>query len=259
MGGMQSVAASQVVIEGIERATRILALFSSDVPEWTVTEVSRELGLPKTTVWDYMHSLTELGLLRRTARGRYRLGWRAFQLGLRARMTSDIAGPARAEMARLVEKFDETIQLVSRYRGEVVYLEKVSPKVGVHVNLTRVGERLPAHCTASGKVLLAHLPPSEVRSLYPHGELPGLTPNSIRSLDELEVDLARVRERGYSIDVEETAEGMCCVAAPVRNENGEVAWALSMSFLEYRIASNVDTYSRAMVEAAGRLSHPRRP
>ena len=77
------------MIEGLERATRILDLFSSDFPVWTVSAVSQEFNLPKTTVWEYMQAMAGLGLIRRTGRTHYRLGWRAFQLGLRARMTSD--------------------------------------------------------------------------------------------------------------------------------------------------------------------------
>ncbi|TSD98073.1 IclR family transcriptional regulator [Skermania sp. ID1734] len=245
------------MIDGLERATQVLDLFCSDVPEWSVTEVCRALQLPKTTVWEYMQAMTGLGLLRRTTRGRYRLGWRAFQWGLRARMTSEISGPARVEMAKLVETYNETVQLVSRYRNEVVYLEKISPRTGVHVNLTRVGERLPAHCTAAGKVLLSHLPPGEVRNIYAGKEMARLTEHSIGSLPVLESELAIVRERGYGLDVEETVEGMCCVAAPVRNADGDVTWALSMSFLEYRQLTHGDTYAQAIVDAAQRLSRPK--
>lgn len=247
------------MIDGLERATRILGLFSSDVPEWTVSEVCHELDLPKTTIWEYMQTMTGLGLLRRTARGRYRLGWRAFQLGLRARMTSEISGPARVEMAKLVEEYNETVQLASRYRSEVVYLEKISPRTGVQVDLTRVGERLPAHCTAAGKVLLSYLPPGEVRKMYAGDQLTRLTERSIGSLAVLEPELATIRARGYALDVEETVEGMCSVAAPVRNEDGDVTWALTVSFLEYRLATHGDGYARAVVDAAQRLSHPKPP
>lgn len=244
------------MIEGLERATRILSLFSSDVPEWTVSEVCRALDLPKTTIWEYMQSMTGLGLLRRTTGGRYRLGWRAFQLGLRARMTSEISGPARAEMSRLVQKYDEPVQLASRYRSEVVYLEKVSPRTGLQVNLTRVGERLPAHCTAAGKVLLSYLTAGEVRSMYTEDRLTQLTERSISSLTVLENELEMIRARGHALDVEETVEGMCSVAAPVSNEDGDVSWALTMSFLEYRLATHGDDYAQAVIDAAQRLSDP---
>lgn len=248
-----------IVIDGLERAVRVLDLFSSDVPEWTVSDVCRELNLPKTTTWEYMQAMTGLGLLRRTARGRYRLGWRAFQLGLRARMTSEISGPARVEMSRLVEKYAETVQLASRYCSEVVYLEKISPRTGVQVNLTRVGERLAAHCTAAGKVLLAHLRPGDVQNVYAGAGLTRLTERSIGSWAVLETELATVRERGYALEVEETVEGMCSVAAPISNEDGDVTWALSMSFLEYLLPTHVEIYAQAIVDAAQRLSHPKAP
>ncbi|MEW2621555.1 IclR family transcriptional regulator [Streptomyces sp. NPDC048106] len=240
------------MIDGLERAVRILDLFSSDAPEWTVSDVCRALDLPKTTSWDYMQSMAALGLLRRTGRGRYRLGWHSFQLGLRARMTSEISGPAWSEMCDLVDAHHETVQLASRYRSEVVYLEKIAPRTGVRVNATRVGERLPAHCTAAGKVLLAYLSPHELRSI--HGELRSLTARSITTLPALEAELSSVRERGYALDVEEAVDGMCCVAAPISNRHGDVSWALSMSFLEYRLPTHEDAYARAVLEAARRLS-----
>ncbi|MFF8883340.1 IclR family transcriptional regulator [Streptomyces flaveolus] len=240
------------MIDGLERAVRMLDLFSSDAPEWTVSDVCRALDLPKTTVWDYMQSMAALGLLRRTGRGRYRLGWHSFQLGLRARMTSEISGPAWSEMRDLVDTHHETVHLAARHRSEVVYLEKIAPHTGMRVNATRVGERLPAHCTAVGKVLLAYLSPSELRNV--HGELRPLTARSLTTLSALETELSSVRERGYALDVEEAVEGMCCVAAPISNRHGDVSWALSMSFLEYRLPTHADAYARAVVEAARRLS-----
>src|SRR5699024_9437098 len=142
---------------GLERTVGILDLFTSDVPEWSVSDASRALDLPKSTVWESLQAMTEVGLLRRVGRGKYRLGWRSFQLGLRARMTSEISVPAWETMRNLVEAHHETTHLASRYRDQVVYLEKIAPPGGVRGSVARVGERLPAHCTAAGKVLLAYL------------------------------------------------------------------------------------------------------
>jgi DNA-binding IclR family transcriptional regulator len=242
------------MIDGLERAVRILDLFSSDAPERSVSEVCRALDLPKTTTWDHMQSMVALGLLRRTGRGRYRLGWRAFQLGLRARMTSEISEPAWVEMRALVAAHRQTVQLSSRHGNEVVYLEKLAPHDGVRVNATRVGERLPAHCTAPGKMLLAYLSPRELRDLYGHDAPAPLTDRSLTTLPALEAELSTVRAHGYALDAEEAVEGVCCVAAPVSNRHGDVTWALSMSFVEHRLATHGDTYARAVVEAARRLS-----
>lgn len=244
------------MIESLERATRVLDLFSSDCPAWTVTDVARELGLPKTTTWEYMQSMASLGMIRRSGRRHYRLGWRAFQLGLRARSTSEISGPARAEIRGLVEKFGETAHLVSRYGRDVVYLEKLAPPTGVRVNLTRVGERLPAHCTAAGKVLLAYLSAGEIKSVFGSEDLVGLTARSIGSLGALNEELAKVRVQGFAVEVEEVLEGLCGIAVPVTNEHGDVAWALSMSFLEYRFETHAQIYTEALVEVAQRLSYP---
>lgn len=241
------------MIEGLERATRVLDLFSKDVPEWSVSDVSRELMMPKTTIWEWVRAMTELGLLRRTGRSSYRLGWRAFQLGQRARMTSEIAGRAREAMASLVERYGVTAQLAVRHGRDIVYLEKAAPRVGMRINATRVGERLPAHCTAEGKVLLAYRPKKEIRKLFNGIVMEQLTEHSITTPAALESELAAVRERGFASDIEEAVEGMCCVAAPVTNRHGDIAWALSMSFLEYRLGEH-QTYIDAVTDAARQLS-----
>lgn len=243
------------MIEALDRVIQILDLFSSDRPEWTVSEVSRELDIPKTTVWEYMRDLANAGLLRRPGKTHYRLGWRAYQLGVRARSTSEISQPARTVMLDLVEKFGQTVQLATRYGQEVAYLEKFTPQVGIRVSVNSVGERLPAHCTAVGKVLLAHLSSSELRSLYVNKKLIQMTNRSIGTFEELEQELAQIHDHGYAYEIDEAIEGMACVAAPVTNEYGNVAWALSMSFLEYRFKTHSTTYKEAVVAAAERLSH----
>ncbi len=242
------------MIDGLARAARMLDLFSSDVPEWTVSDVARELDLPKTTTWEWMQSLTELGFIRRSGPTRYRLGWRAFALGNRARMTSEIARAARAELEVLVAQFGETVHLATRHGRDVVYLEKSAPRTGIRSSITRVGERLPAHCTAVGKVLLASLPPEEVNNLYEGVELTALTEHSITDSARLAAELAQVAQAGAARDMEEVLEGMCCVAAPVTNRHGDVVWGLGMSFLEYKLAADGDRYTAGVVAAAARLS-----
>lgn len=239
---------------GLDRTVRILDLFTSDVPEWSVSDACRALDLPKSTVWESLRDMSEVGLLRRVGRGRYRLGWRSFQLGLRARMTSEISVPAWESMRGLVEAHHETMHLASRYRDQVVYLEKIAPPGGVRVHVTRVGERVPAHCTAAGKVLLAHLSTTEVDTLHPVEPLPSLTPHSITGRAALTEELSRAREHGHALDVQEAVMGMCCVAAPITNSHGDIAWAMSMSFPAKRLGTHRERYTQAVTEAAQHLS-----
>lgn len=209
------------MIEALQRATRILDLFSTDVPEWTITDMARALALPKTTVWDHVQSMAELGLLRRTDRTHYRLGWRAFQMGLTARATSEIASAAREVMAQLAEEFGETVSLTSRYGEEVVYLEKTVPRTGLRTQLNRIGARLPAADTAAGRAILQ----------------------------------APLPDPGFTVEKEEHLEGLCVVAAPITNRHREAVWSLSMSFAEYKFAEHHQRYGAAIREAAVGLSH----
>lgn len=242
------------MIDGLERAVRVLDLFSTEVPEWSVSEVARELCLPKTTTWEWMRSMNELGLLRKSGPHSFRLGWRAFQLGLRARMTSEIARRARDLMGPLAQRCHGTVQLAVRHGADIVYLEKEVASHRFLINQMRIGERLPAHCTAAGKVLLAQVPPEEISAIFGSPVLLARTPHSFTSLDQLSIELAKIRREGFAVDQQELIEGMCCVAAGISNRHGEVCWALSLSIPEYRLSTDRDDLLEMIGIAASDLS-----
>jgi IclR family transcriptional regulator, acetate operon repressor len=87
--------------------------------------------------------------------------------------------------------------------GEIEFLDSVETTLGLCVG-SRVGIRMPAHCTAAGKAILAELPPDDLRGRYPDGRLDRMTPRSLQSLSRLEAELARVRERGYATNFAES-------------------------------------------------------
>jgi DNA-binding IclR family transcriptional regulator len=109
-----------------------------------------------------------------------------------------------------------------------VHTRSGSRPVAVHYE---IGMRLPAHCTASGKSLLAALPPATTATLYADGRFDAMTPHSIGSLADLFRELERTRKRRYAIDDEETAVGMICFGAAVRGAAGPVG-ALSVSMVK---------------------------
>lgn len=140
----------------IGKATAVLGLFSLDEPEWGVGDMSSELGLPKSTVCELLASLADDGLVRRTGWGRYRLGWRLFELSQTLLETTEFRTEARKVMQELVEEWGETSHLAVLEGVEAVYLEKIQPSPAVKIPISRMGARLLAHCTGVGKVLLAH-------------------------------------------------------------------------------------------------------
>lgn len=242
------------MIASVQRADRILDLFTVGAPSWTITEIATELDLSKSIIWEYAKTLESLGILRRDSDARYRLGWRTFNLGLHARMTSEIATPARTLLHKLANDLQETIQLSTRHRSEVVYLEKSVPPAGVRLNATRVGHRLPAHTTSSGKVFLSTLTDAELTDLYPSEELPQQTPGSLKTRADLKSVLEKVKVQGYSLDHEETIPGLNGIAVPVKSRHGDFVWSISLTHYSYKSGSTVLRYKDALLSAADELS-----
>lgn len=232
----------------------LLDLFTPENPEWRVGAVAEELEIPKTTASELMTTLTKQRLLRRTEGGRYRLGWRLFELSQNLLDTTEFRTEAQAVIESLVESHRETVHLAVLDNMQAVYIEKRQPTPAVKIDASRVGTRLHAHCSSVGKVLLAACEWERVEEGLAHQGMPAFTPNTIVSPQRLAEELARVRERGYAFEIEETLLGLCCVAAPVRDADGQVVAALSISPPAFRFEEHEEEYTRAVVEGAQRIS-----
>ena len=121
--------------------------------------------------------------------------------------------------------------------------------------ISYVGRRAPLHCTGLGKVLLAYLPEKERKRILFRKELPRLTENTITNKRELEKELNKVREQGFALDREENEKDVRCVAAPIRNYQGEVIAALSISSPIFRIEKNAqNNQKKALLEISKKIS-----
>lgn len=240
----------------IRKALQIINLFSLERPEWGVSETARALGLPKSTTSELMSELMDWRLLRRASgRGRYRLGWRLFELSQTLLETTEFRNEARRVMEELVIDWGETVHLAVLNDAQAVYVEKLQPTPAVTIEITRSGALLPAYCSGVGKVLLAHAQWTHVARLLEHHGMPALTHNTITTLEGLAGELGRVREQGYAYDREETLIGLCCVAAPIHDfRGGVIAAAVSISVPAYRFGPREDEYTAAIREAARRIS-----
>jgi DNA-binding IclR family transcriptional regulator len=128
----------------------------------------------------------------------------------------------------------------------VLSLEKVEPSRTVRVP-SSVGQRTPAHCTAVGKVLLAHLPQRDLDELIRSRGLKAYTRHTITSPALLRRELRAIRERGYAIDDEESEEGLRCIGAPVRDHGGRIVASMSIAGPAFRV-------TRGRAPALGRLA-----
>src|ERR671926_1734136 len=184
-----------VRIRLIEKVTQVLDLFSLERPEWGVGDVAKALEMPKSTTSELMSSLADQRLLSRTTnKGRYRLGWRLFELSQTLLDTTEFRTEARKVMEELVRGWKETVHLAVLDGVQAVYIEKLQPRPAVKIWLTRAGARLPAHSSGVGKVLLAHSEWGYVAELLEDQGIPALTPNTIIDVNALAEELERVRK-----------------------------------------------------------------
>jgi len=242
------------MLQTIEKASDVLALFDRDHTEWGVREVAEALGLAKSSAHDLLTSLAQVGFLGKTEAGRYRLGWRLVTLSETLLATTELRREAHPIMEELAAQYQETIHLAVLDDTKVVYVDKLEGKQAVRVELTSLGSRLYAHCSALGKVLLAYRPEADVKRIVKTEGLPRFTPHTITDESELEQALAKIRKQGYAYDLEEILPDLCCVGAPIHDYTGHVIAAISMSLPAYRFQRSQTEFRKAIMRAGKMVS-----
>jgi DNA-binding IclR family transcriptional regulator len=166
----------------------------------------------------------------------------------------DVASVARPVMAGLADDVGEDVFLAVLRSGEVAVAEIARGASLLHLPEPGVGFTSAAHTAAIGKVLLADLPDAEIDEYLRARPLAACTPHTLVDRRRIVGDLAAVRERGLAVDLEELAEGCCCVAAPVRDAWGGTIASIGVSVPTDRFRVERDAIIRGCVEAAGELS-----
>ena len=239
----------------VERALNILEAAAQRRQGLTNAEISRKLGIPKSSASYILRTLEKRGYLRREAEtGRYRLGLKILSLGGDAQSNLDIAEIALPFMRTLSEKIHMTVHLAVLDQGEAVYIEKVEAPGFFKVN-TWVGRRMFLHSTSVGKCLLAWLPKHDIESMVKQQGLKKRTPRTITSITRLLSDLEHVKQSGFAVDDEENSLGARCLGAPIFDSMGNVTAALGASgTLTQTEEANMPRISDALKETARRIS-----
>ncbi len=238
----------------VEKALVVLQVAAEQAEPTSLLGLSRAAGLDKTTTHRLATSLTRFGLLRFDSAARaYSLGLRLVELGQRAVAQLSLPREARPHLERLGELSGEAVHLGVFDEGQVVFVDQV-PSIHPVVIRARVGSRVPAHCTAMGKVLAAFGPP-EWKARVVRGGLPALTPNTITQPDDWAEHLARVRRLGYAMDDEEHRLGVRCVGAPVCDHTGRAVAGISVTGPAFRYSrERMAEMVQPLLEATATLS-----
>jgi DNA-binding IclR family transcriptional regulator len=217
-------------IQVIERMMKLLDVLSYHPDPVSLKQLALETGLHPSTAHRILAPMaTGSGFVERADPGTYRLGIRLLELGNVVKSRISIGQAAMPLMQRLHQQLGESVNLGVRQGDEIVYVERTSSgRSSVRV-VHLVGARAPLHVTAVGKLYLAEDGPQKLREYARRTGLPGYTPTSLTTLPALEREVDRARRHGVAFDNEEIEQGLRCIAAPVRDDSGELVAGLSVS------------------------------
>jgi IclR family pca regulon transcriptional regulator len=206
-------AADDDYIPSLEKGLAVLELFGAEHPEWTLSQIARELKLTPGSTRRILRTLEKLGYAV-SDEGRFCLTPRVLDLGFSYLSSQPFAEVAQPRLAQLARQLNATCCITVLDGREVVYVAR-----GTHKHIepfyVHVGTRLPAYATAPGKVLLAALPESELKRRLKNWQLEPFTPNTLSSIDALREQIGQVRELGYAINDQEIFLGQRSIAVPL--------------------------------------------
>jgi len=242
-------------IKVLDKTFSILDILLRHDSSMHMTEISEKLELYPSTIhrildtlkyWDYVEQDPKTQ--------KYRLGLKLLELGMAKLHQMDLVREATPYLKELVEQCNETVHLGILEEGEVLYLAKEESSQTIRM-VSYVGKRSPLHCTALGKVLLAHLSTEERKKTLGEKVLCRLTENTITDKRELEKELGKVREQDFALDKEENEKDVRCIAAPVRDYQGIVIAAISISSPIFRLNKNKQNdLEKALIETSEKIS-----
>lgn len=220
---------STYLVPGLERGLRILAEFSAREPVLGAPELSKRIGIPRTTTFRLLQTLEALGFLERAHGDRhFRLGVAVLRLGFEYLSSLELTDFGTPVLERLRDATGLSTHLLIRDGRDVVFVAKAQTHDPMFSSVkVHVGTRLPAHATVHGQVLMGDLTLDELRALYPEQQLERFTERTPGTVDEL---YERVRESaalGFALSEASFERGISVVSAPVRDQSGKIVAAIT--------------------------------
>ncbi|HTY32223.1 IclR family transcriptional regulator [Mycobacterium sp.] len=242
--------APQYPIESVDNALKLLLLLG-ERSEIRLSEATRYLGVAPSTAHRLLAMLAYRGFVRQDPVSRvYLPGPSLTGVAFAIFGRLDIQRSATPVMRGLSEQLRESIHVGMLDGANVRFVAAVEGPAAVRV-ASRLGRTMPAHCTSTGKVMLAQLAETELHQLFPEEELERVTSHSIGSRTELKTELFRIRERGYAVNREESEEGVASVAVPIPTRAPGLRLALNAAAPQNRLDSaKCPAVAAALVKAA---------
>jgi IclR family transcriptional regulator, pca regulon regulatory protein len=245
--------------QSLERGLAILGCFTSEHPILGIADIAKELGMSRSTTHRYVTTLLALGYLEQGRSRKYRLGLRVTDLGMSALNSTGLREHVHPVLQELRQRTGYTVGLAVLDGAEILYVDRArswrrgrrATDLGLHP-----GSRMPAHCTAMGKVLLAYLPERVQRERIAQMKLTRNGPNTITSKQALRAELERVAQDGFAVNDQELRPGLHAIAVPVRDESREVIASVGIAASPEAISLTelTEALSPHLISAAARIS-----
>jgi len=245
---------SSSAIQSVQRAATILRCFTQTDSDLGVTSLSQQLGWHKSTVSRLLSTLEQEGFVEQNSEtGKYRLGLSLVTLAGIVLDRIDLREIAFSYINELAELTQETVNVVVLDGKECINIGgAASPRPIQYVG--RIGRRTSVHCTAAGKILLAHLTPKERYEILPE-KLPHLTDKTIIDRQVLEQELAKILRLGYATSHEEEQEGLSAIAVPICDHTSNVCGAVAVSGPSYRLGNGeIEAFIEPLLDTARKIS-----
>ena len=224
------------MINSVLKAIDILHAFSPAEPRLTLAEISRRLGLPKSTAHNLLATLLARGLVEKVDGDHYALGKGIIPLTQAVRVNVELRDRAAPLLRELADACRESVYLAVLDGDYVLYIYAVESP-GRLMARTAVGDRAPLHCTSIGKAILAYLPAPQAEGILRRAGLPASTEWTITDPEALHRDLEETRQRGCALDRQEHEPSTYCIGAPIFDAVGQVIAACSISGADPRIVT----------------------
>ncbi|MGI8518268.1 MAG: IclR family transcriptional regulator [Acidimicrobiia bacterium] len=238
-------------LSSVRNAARILKAFTVDHKAYGVTELARALGLSTSTVHRLLTTLEIEHLIEKDHRiGKYRLGLAVYDLAAAVAPGFDLSEALLPPMTILRNRTGETVQVAVLDGRQVVYIERLDSPHTLRFFAEKQGRRNWAHCTSTGKVLLAFLAATDRERLFDGWILEPLTPRTITDLGKLTAELERVRDLGFAENNGESDLAVLSIGAPIRDATGQVIAALSLAGPVSRMEAERTSLRHSVTSAA---------
>lgn len=243
------------ILKTVDKALKILELFSEQEREMSISEIAKRIGTNKSTVYRILNTLRSHAFVQQNSdNSKYKLGFKLLEISSVILERIELRHQARPSLERLRDKTNETVNLMIMEGGLGVYIDRVESTQRVRM-VSVIGTREELHCTGVGKALLAFQSEKIVDEVIKKQGLLRKTSRTITDPHQLKQHFDEIKKRGYSIDDEEAEEGIRCIGAPIFNHKDKVVASISIAAPSYRLdEQKMKQFAPIVVETARKIS-----